>query len=378
LSVRRIRAITRKEIQHILRSRSTFILVLLAPLALLFIMAYALTVDIESVSIAVLDEDRSAVSRELIQVLTDPAELDLYATLETREALERRLLDGSIKAGVIIEEGFGSDLAAQVGMPIQVIIDGTEPRGGHFAIDEIAAQISVFAVDLLARAGLPADLLEPIDLRVEALYNPDLEPRVDVVPGLISMVLGMPALSVALALAHEREHGTLEQLLVTPVSKAELLIGKMIPYGLVGLVNVVVIPAVAILTFNIPFGGDAPLRSGVLFFLLSIIFLFAMLGMGTIIGVLSRTQPVALALSFLLIFFPGFFLTGIFFPLVSMPDLIRTEAELLPGTQYAIITRGIFLKGLGFETLWPQALTLGALGVVFTVVAALLFKKRLG
>jgi ABC-2 type transport system permease protein len=373
MSLHRIRAITRKEIQHILRTRSTSILVLLAPLALLFVMAYALTVDIESVPIAVLDQDGSEASREFAQQLANPEELVLYATVASHEELERLLLDGSIKAGVVIEEGFGQALARQTGLPVRVIIDGTEPQGGYFAIDEISEQILAFVTDLLARAGLPADLLEPIDLHVEALYNPHLEPRVDVVPGLISMVLGMPALSVALALAHEREHGTLEQLLVTPVSKAELLLGKMIPYILVGLINVVVIPAVAIVTFGIPFRGSFPL-----FFLLSTIFLFAMLSMGTIIGVLSRTQPVALALSFLVIFFPGFFLTGIFFPLVSMPDLIRAEAELLPGTSYAIITRGIFLKGLGLETLWPEAVTLLALGVAFTVVAALIFKKRLG
>ena len=373
MSLRNIRAITRKEIQYILRTRSTFILVLLAPLALLFIMAYALTVDIESVPIAILDHDGSEASREFTAQLTDPTELDLYATVASREDLEQMLLDGSIKAGVIVEEGFEQAVTQQMGMPVHIIIDGTEPQTGHFAIDEITTQILDFTADQLAQAGLPTHLLEPVDLRVEALYNPDLEPRIDIVPGLISIVLGMPALSVALALSHEREHGTLEQLLVTPVTKAELLTGKMIPYILVGLINVVVIPAVAIWAFDIPFRGNFAL-----FFLLSVIFLFAILGMGTIIGVLARTQPVALALSFLVIFFPGFFLTGIFFPLVSMPEIIRAEAELLPGTQYAIITRGIFLKGLGLETLWPQAAILAALGLAFTVVAALIFKKRLG
>jgi len=140
-------------------------------------------------------------------------------------------------------------------------------------------------------------------------------------------VLGFPALSVALTLAHEREHGTLEQLLATPISRIEILLGKMIPYIVVGLFNVVMIPILAMLWFRIPFNGNF-----VLFFFLSVIFLFAMVSMGIIIGVFMRTQAAALALSFLLIFFPAFFMTGIFFPIESMPEIVRLEALGLPGT----------------------------------------------
>jgi len=151
--------------------------------------------------------------------------------------------------------------------------------------------------------GVTQGISQPIDLRVRAWYNPSLKPRVDMIPGLISMVLGFPALSVALTLAHEREHGTLEQLMATPITRTELLLGKMIPYVLVGLVNVILIPLLAMLLFRIPFNGNF-----IVFFLLSAVFLFAILGMGLIIGVFMKTQPAALALSFLLIFFPGFFM----------------------------------------------------------------------
>ena len=192
-------------------------------------------------------------------------------------------------------------------------------------------------------------------------------------PGLISMVLGFPALSVALALAHEREHGTMEQIMVTPITRAELLLGKMIPYVLIGLINVFIIPVIAIAAFQIPLRG-----SFALFVLLSIVFLFAMLSMGTLIGVFMRTQPAALALSFLMIFFPGFFMTGIFFPIAAMPDELQMQAMLLPGTHYAIITRGIFLRAVGVEVLWPNVLALAGLGLVFTAIAAFAFKKRLG
>jgi ABC-2 type transport system permease protein len=174
-------------------------------------------------------------------------------------------------------------------------------------------------------------------------------------------------------LAHEREHGTMEQVLVSPIGRAEFLLGKMIPYVVVGLVNVVVMPLVARLAFRIPFAG-----SFLLFLSLSAIFLFAIVGMGIVIAVFMRTQPAALALSFLLIFFPGFFMTGIFFPIASMPAAVRMEALSLPGTHFAAITRGIFLTGIGLRVLWPNLIALTAMGIAFTAVAALFFRKRLG
>lgn len=161
--------------------------------------------------------------------------------------------------------------------------------------------------------------------------------------------------------------------MVSPIGRGELLLGKMIPYILVGLVNVIVMPLLAMLWFAVPFNGSFPL-----YILLSAFFLFAVLSMGIIIGVFMHTQAAALALSFLLIFFPGFFLTGIFFPIVAMPEIMRMESLFLPGTHYAVITRGLFLTGVGMEVLWPYSVMLVGLGVVFTGVAALFFRKRLG
>jgi ABC-2 type transport system permease protein len=146
----------------------------------------------------------------------------------------------------------------------------------------------------------------------------------------------------------------------------------MIPYIFFGLLNVILIPIIAIAWFRIPFNGNF-----LLYLLLSTIFLFAILGLGTIVGVFMRTQAAALALSFLVIFFPGFFLTGIFFPIVSMPEMMRLEALALPGTHYAIITRGVFLPGVGLEVLWPYAIMLIVLGLVFIAIAALFFRKKL-
>jgi len=377
VSFRHIWAVTRKEISHIWRDRSTLFLVLFTPTLLMLVMAFALTVDIQHVPIAVLDQDKSPTSRAFIQQITAGDDLELYASVNSLDEIDALLTRGAIKAAVVIDPAFAHELLSLQGLPLQIIIDGTEPESGGFAVDHVGWRAEEFVnaalADQMQAIGLPVETLQPIDLRVRAWYNPSLKPRVDMIPGLISLVLGFPALSVALTIAHEREHGTLEQLMATPISRADILLGKMLPYILVGLVNVIVIPLLAMLWFHIPFNGNF-----LLFFGLSAIFLFAALSMGVIIGVFMRTQAAALALAFFLIFFPGFFLTGIFFPIASMPELMRLEALGLPGTHYAIITRGSFLTGIGLDVLWPYAVMLIFLGAAFTGIAALFFRKKLG
>jgi ABC-2 type transport system permease protein len=377
MNFRHIWAVTRKEFNHIVRDRATLVLVLLTPTLMLLIMAYALTGDIKNVPVAVLDQDGTQTSQAFIKQITAGQDLHLYAMVNNMDEINSMLMRGEIKAAVIIAPGFADDLAALRSMPLQVIIDGTEPNSGNFAVEHISARAQSFVETALAAqlqtAGIAPGSLSALDVRVQTWFNPDLKPRNDIIPGLISMVLGFPALSVALTLAHEREHGTLEQLLATPIKRTELLLGKILPYILVGLLNVILIPILAIAWFHISFNGNF-----LLYIALSAIFLFAVLSMGIIVGVFMRTQAAALALSFLVIFFPGFFLTGIFFPLASMPEEMRLEAMSLPGTHYAIITRGLFLTGVGLDVLWPYVVMMLILGVAFTGLAALFFRKKLG
>jgi len=377
MSFRHIWAVTRKEYQHILHDRSTLFLVLFTPTLILLLMAYALTVDLKHVPIAVLDYDQSQTSRTFVQKITAGQDLNLYTYASSLDEIDGMLMRGDIKAAVIIAPNFASDLLAMKGLSLQVIIDGTEPNSGTFAVEHISQRAEAFIDQALSKqlqaAGISYGSLQTLDVRVQAWFNPDLKPRNDLIPGLISMVLGFPALSVALTLAHEREHGTLEQLLATPIGRAELLVGKILPYIAVGLLNVLLIPMLAIAWFRISFNGNF-----LVYFGLSAVFLFAVLSMGMIVGVFMRTQAAALALSFLVIFFPGFFLTGIFFPLASMPEEVRMEAMMLPGTHYAIITRGLFLPGVSLDVLWPYAVMLAVLGIVFIGLAALFFRKKLG
>ena len=376
MSFHHLLAVVRKEIQHIFRDRGTFIMVLITPTLVLLLMTYSLAVDIKNVPIAVLDYDQSASSRAFIQQITAGDDLELYVTVTNLLEIEDLLQRNKIKAALVIDPGFSRDLLSLKGLSLQIIIDGTEPETGGFAVDHIGWRAEDFANQILADQlgilGLPQNSLEPIDLRIRAWYNPSLTPRVDIVPGLLSIVLGFPAFSVALTLAREHEHRTMEQLLATPIKRLELLLGKMIPYILAGLVNVIVIPLIALTWFEVPFNG-----SFLVFFGLSILFLFAELSMGMIIGVFMRSQSAALALSFLMVLFPGFFLTGIFFPIASLPEIARLESLFLPGTHYAIITRGVFLTGIGLDILWPYAVMLLVIGISFTGIASLFFKKRL-
>jgi ABC-2 type transport system permease protein len=376
MSLRHLFAVVRNEIQHIFRDRGTFILVLITPTLVLLLMTYSLAVDIEHVPIALLDYDQSPISRNFIQQITAGNDLDLFANASSMEEIEALLTRGKIKAAVVIDPGFSADLLSLQGFNLQVIIDGTEPETGGFAVDHIGWRAEAFANKVLASqlqaAGVPLESLQPIDLRIRAWYNPSLQPQVDLVPGLLSIVLGFPAFSVALTLAREHEHRTMEQLLATPIKRIELLLGKMIPYILAGLLNVLVIPLLAMAWFHVPFHGNF-----LEFLFLSVVFLFAELSMGMVIGVFMRSQSAALALSFLVVLFPGFFLTGIFFPIASLPEMARMESLFLPGTHYAIITRGVFLTGIGLDILWPYAVMLVFLGLAFTGTAALFFKKRL-
>lgn len=376
MSLHHIWAVARKEFNHILRDRSTLILVLFTPTLVLLLMAYALTVELKHIPIAVLDYDRTQTSQAFIQQITAGQDLDIYAFANSMDEINSMMMRGQIKAAVIIAPGFASDLQALKGISLQVIIDGTEPESGNFAVQHIQQRAEEFIGQALTNElraqGLSIHSLQPLDVRVQTWFNPDLKPRNALIPGLISMVLGFPALSVALTLAHEREHGTLEQLLATPIGRGELLLGKIIPYIAVGLINVIFIPLLSIAWFHTSFNGNF-----LLFFALSALFMFAVLSLGMIVGVFMRTQAAALALSFLVIFFPGFFLTGIFFPLASMPEEARLEALGLPGTHYAIIARGIFLQGVGLDVLWPYAVMLAGLGVAFTLIASLFFRKKL-
>ena len=376
MDLRRTLSIIRKETWHIMRDRRTFVLVTLSPVFLLLVFGYSMSVEIRNVAIALLDYDQSALSRRYLDGLASTGDVLVrywpqdYAELQSR--LERR----QAKAAVVIPAGFESDLLAGREASLQVIVDGTDPNTANHAMTHIGGYTQGLALEILAetlqRQGMDTDEMIGIDLRMRTWYNPTLKPIIGWIPGIIASVLGMPAVAATLALAGEKEKGTLEALIATPVRRSELLLGKLIPYVFSGLLSAALCALVGIYWFGAPFRG-----SFLLYLLLSADFFFATLSLGMLISVFVPSQQAAMACAMLIFLFPGFFLSGLFYPIASMSPMMKMEAYMMPTTHYVTIARGLFLKGLDMESLWPFALALLIMGTLVTAIAILTFKKKL-
>jgi ABC-2 type transport system permease protein len=371
-------AVMRKEARHILRDRRSFFLVTVSPAFLLLVMAYTFMVDIKNVAVAVMDRDGTPLSRRYLAGMGGTGDVLVRYVADDYGDLERWLMTSEAKAAIVIPPGFEAALQAGREAQVQVLVEGTEPTTANTAMQHVGGYTQQFALEIAseiaARAGLTVEdaALAPISLRMRTWYNPTLEAVIGFLPALIAMVMGMPAVSTTLALTREKEHGTLEQLIVTPIRRSELLVGKLIPYVLSGLLGVLLCVFLAVYWFGSPFKG-----SFALYLVLSIDFLLASLAIALVMSVFVKSQQAAQLGAMLVFFFPGFFLSGIFYPLVSMQPLMKMEAYMVPTTHYVLIGRGIFLKGQGLETLWPYALALLAMGVVFMALAILLFRKKL-
>ena len=371
-------AVVRKETRHIVRDRRTAILVTVSPVFLLLVMAYTFMVDIEHVAVAVMDRDGTNLSRRYIAGLGGTGDVLVRYIADDYGDLERWLMTSQVKAAIVIPPGFEQALQSGREADIQLLVEGTEPNTANTAMSFVGGYTGQFALEVVrevvGRSGLVLGeaALSPIDLRVRTWYNPTLKILIGFLPALIAVVLAMPAVTTTLALTREKEHGTLEQLIATPIRRAELLIGKLIPYVLSGLLGVVLCAAVAVFWFGAPFRG-----SFALYLLLSLAFLLASLAIAMLMSVFVKSQQAAQLGAMLIFFFPGFFLSGIFFPLISMAPVMKLEAYLVPSTHYVQISRGVFLKGQGLEALWPYALALLVMAILFMTLAILLFKKKM-
>ncbi len=375
--IRKTWAVTKKELLHIARSPGMLLLVTASPVAMLILMAYALAADIKSVPVAVLNQDLTPLSQSYVHQIMGGPDLVLSGYVDSLDEVDALLEQDRIRAAIIIPAGFAEQVQSLSGFPVQVIVDGSEPAAGGFALRHITLHTQDFIVSYAtagaeARGVPPLLLQDPIDLRTRVWYNPDMKAIHDVVPALIAVILGLPAVSLSAAIAREKEHGSLEQLIASPLSRFELLAGKMLPYVITGVIDVFLLLIVSRTIFGVHFRGSL-----LLLLILSIDYFIANLAIGLLISIYSRTQQTAMVLALLIFLFPGFFLSGIFFPLIAMPPAARMEASLLPTTQFVTIVRGLFLKGVGIRVLWGNALALLVMGLLFGGFAVLRFQKKL-
>lgn len=366
--MRRLRAILWKEVLHILRDPRTLAMIIMMPAMQLTLYGYAINTDVKHIRSAVFDEDRSPLSRRLVQALEQSAYFDFRETANSQDEVRRMLDRGNAKAALHIPPDFAKDLLAGRSTPLQMLIDGTDSNPANTALNTSQAVVVAF----MQKEGLMPVPITPIDFRPRLWYNPDLKSVYFMVPGLVGLLLQIliPTIT-ATAIVREKERGNIEQLLVTPIKRWELMVGKLIPYVVIGMMIAMLIVIAARVLFAVPVRGN-------LFTLLSttLLFLSVCLGFGLFASTVADNQQQASQMIMLLIP-PSILLSGFIFPREGMPKPIYYLSYTIPLTYYVTIIRGIILKGSGFLELWKQILPLLGMSIGVMTLSVLKFRKRL-
>ncbi|MCD6426294.1 MAG: ABC transporter permease [Anaerolineales bacterium] len=373
--MKRMLTIMRKELIHIVRDPKTLMLVIVMPVMMLALLGYAVTADIENIPLAVVDLSKSEASQGFIDRYWISGFFEITAYAESEKEILELIDSGIVKTGVLIPEGFGREIDTGGSSPVQFYIDGSNPTVAQAAqlaaetIGQVASQ-EIFVENLSKQMG-GVDFKLPIDARIRFLYNPNMK-RMDFwIPGLVAIILQIQSLLLtAFAIVREREQGTLEQLIVTPIKSWELMLGKILPFTAVALVNVALTVGVGMFWFGVPVAGSIPLLFG-----LSLIFLLGSLGLGVLISNISTNQMQAMYIaSFIMI--PAFILSGLMVPRDNMPWLAYYSGYLLPVTYFLEIVRGIITKGVGLTYLWPWVWPMAVFSIAVFFLSVILFRKR--
>lgn len=362
----RIRGLFEKEFRHIFRDPRMARVIFVAPVIQLVVFGYAVSTDIRDTSTILVDHDRTPASRQLIESVVATGYFRVIRASDRSADLVTALERGDAIVAIEIPKGFGAELRSDRAAPVQILLDGTNSNTASVArghLERILLEHSLTATE--TRAVLP------IDLRERAWFNPDLSSRDYNVPAVVgSLVLLVCLLLTSLAVVREREIGTLEQLKVSPLTAGELIWGKTIPFGLIGLVDLAIVTAIAVLWFEVPFRGSL-----LLLLLASTLYLLSGLGLGLLISTVSNTQQEAFMASFL-VFMPAILLSGFMFPVTSMPAVFEWLTLLNPVRHYIEVVRSLFLKGTGFSGLWFQFLSLLLLGGALLGIATFRFRRE--
>ena len=379
----RIFVILRKEFIQALREPRMRVLLFVPPIVQLIVFGFAVNLDVDHARIAWMDMDRTPQSRGLRDRFTGSGRFDIVSAPRTEEDVQRTLDRGEAQAVVRILPGFARDTARGRSTEVQILVDGTNSNTASLVSSYAASIVAEYSVDVMERQqrvklltrspGSPVNASAPrVTARSRVWFNPDLYSRNYFVPGVIANIIMMVTLSLtALGIVREKEIGTMEQLMVTPVRPIELMLGKTLPFAVVGLLDVVLITLGAFLVFHIPLHG-----SFLLLLFCAVLFLMTSLGAGLFLSTVSQTQQQAMMASF---FFstPAFMLSGFAFPIRNMPVAVQYLTYLNPVRYFIEIVRGIFLKGAGVDVLWPQMAALAAYGSIVLGLSALRFQKNL-
>jgi ABC-2 type transport system permease protein len=371
--MRRVGFLVWKELIELKSDPRLFGIIVLAPLLQLFMLGYAATTDVRDVPIVVSDGDRSTSSRELIARFEASPSFSVISVVPGLNDVDPFLERGTAWMALALPAGFGESLAAGRPQAVQVIADGSDANSATVSLGYASSLVAAYAQEKTlqqqpAAAAMPAGI-EP---RVRVWFNPRLESRDFMVPGVVALLLLVITTNLSsMGIVREKETGTLEQLNVTPLRRWELIAGKLLPYALVGMLDVFLVIAVALLWFQIPMRGSLWLLIG-----LTAIYLLSTLGLGLFVSTISSTQQQAMMTTMFFLLTPMIYLSGFIFPIENMPAVIQPLTYLIPLRYFLVIVRSIFLKGVGLETLWPQVLALTAWGVAILALAVARSTKR--
>ena len=370
-SVRRIRALLRKELLQIFRDPRRKRLVIVAPIVQLLLFGYAVTTDVHDVATVVVDHDGTYQSRSLQEALQAGGYFRVVARYDRSAELARALDAGRATVAIEIPRGFEKDLAAGRGAAVQVLVDGTNSNTGTVAQGYIGRIVQQFGLDYARDHG--AALPAGVDLRARAWYNPALLSKVYNVPAVVAALITiMCLLLTSLSVVNERELGTLEQLMVSPLGATEMILGKTIPVALIAFMDLVLVVAAALLWFHVPFVG-----SMVLLVFASTLYILAALGLGLLISTVSKTQQEAF-MGMFLVLMPAIILSGFMYPIRSMPVFFQWLTLLNPLRHFMEIVRAIFLKGPSVLDIWPQVASLALFAVVLLSLSIWRFRNSIG
>lgn len=373
--MRRLRALLVKEFIQMRRDRLTFAMMIGLPIIQLLVFGFAINTDVKHLSTAVFDQSLQQDGRDFLAALTASEYFDIKYVATSYDEVTRYIESGKTKVGIVIPPDFSENLKHGRTASVQVIVDASDSMAASSAISaaQLVGQLKsqeIMVKKLQGVTGKTAAL--PYDVRIRPWYNPDFVTAFYMVPGILGIVLTMTMVMItSMAIVRERERGTLEQLIVTPMKTWELMLGKIIPYIVVGYVQATVALLVGIVVFDLPIRGSITLL-----YALTSLFIMASLALGVLISTLARTQMQAMQMSFF-IFLPSVLISGFMFPRESMPLFFNWLGYLLPLTFYLEILRGIILKGVGLSVLWTQVLAL-TLFITVTLTAAIMkFQKKI-
>jgi len=373
MTINRTLALTRKEFLHIIRDPRTLAVMFIMPIMELVLLGYAATTDIEHLRTAVFDGDKSAASRELIEAYGASNYFDIALYVQSEQQLEHVMDSGQVRAGLIIPPGYGKVLSTGGRAQAAFIIDGSDPSVANtvFAASQSVGQAQSMRI-MERTMGLDPDDLPGVQIRPRVWYNPEMHSANFMIPGITGIILYfLTALFTALSIVREREQGTIEQLIVTPIRPLELIVAKVVPYVFIAFFDVLEVLAIGVFWFGVPVRGSLGLLLA-----LSVLFLLTSLGIGISISSVASTQQEAMLLTFLTLF-PSIFLGGFFFPIEAMPGWLQALTYVVPLRYMLAIIRGIILKGVGLEILYPEVIALLIFGVAIVLLAASRFSKRL-